>query len=386
MPPGAIQFLLPSLTTLRGGGIERASRALVEAVAAARPRAALEVVLGREPALEHPEVLSSVLRGRVRVTGAGSMPGRLGSAQLVARGLGTLLRRGDGPALVVCGHLHYAPLGHALAVATGARLVLVAHGIEAWAIRSPLIAHALRRADRVLAVSSYTATQLLAVHGVTAARVRVLANPVDTERFRPGPPAAAVEAQLATLPHPRVLSVTRLDAREGYKGIDEVLQGLARSRRAVSYVVVGEGTDRPRLEALARRLGVTTLFAGYVPEEQLADYYRAADCFALPSRGEGFGCVFVEALACGLPVVAGGVDGSVDALGGGRLGLLVNPLDPDEIARAITAHLDGESPPETRNAAWLHAQVEERFGVAAFTRRVAAILAELDPPTPPGRA
>ena len=90
------------------------------------------------------------------------------------------------------------------------------------------------------------------------------------------------------------------------------------------------GSDHGRLEAKAAALHVLdrVVFSGFVPEEQKADYYRLADAYVMPSRGEGFGIAFLEALACGLPVLGSKLDGGREALLDGALGLLVDPANP----------------------------------------------------------
>ena len=136
------------------------------------------------------------------------------------------------------------------------------------------------------------------------------------------------------------MTLARLAGKERYKGIDEVLDCLpvlVRERPALRYLIVGDGGDRARLEAKAERLGVArhVVFAGYVPEREKPDHYRLADLFAMPGRGEGFGIVFLEALACGVPVVASRVDGSRETVRDGALGAAVDPSRPEEIVAAI---------------------------------------------------
>src|SRR5205823_13994683 len=109
----------------------------------------------------------------------------------------------------------------------------------------------------------------------------------------------------------------------------------------ISYLIVGDGPDRRRLEQKAHQLGVEkrVVFAGRTSEEEKPDHYRLADAYVMPSSGEGFGIVFLEALACGIPVIGSKVDGSRDALLDGRLGILVNPTDPAELRAAIVQTL-----------------------------------------------
>jgi phosphatidyl-myo-inositol dimannoside synthase len=131
-----------------------------------------------------------------------------------------------------------------------------------------------------------------------------------------------------------------MPSAERYKGIDEVLEvmpALIGKEPALSYLVAGDGDDRKRLEAKAHALGVRdhVVFAGFVKECEKADHYRLADVFAMPGRGEGFGGVFLEALACGVPVVGSALDGSREALRDGELGELVDPTDSASVLNGI---------------------------------------------------
>ena len=103
------------------------------------------------------------------------------------------------------------------------------------------------------------------------------------------------------------------------------------------YLIVGDGDDRPRLEAKAHALGLAgrVTFAGQIPDSEKPDHYRLADAFVMAGRGEGFGFVFLEAMACGTPVVASRIDGSREAVRNGELGLLADPDDPASLASAI---------------------------------------------------
>jgi len=114
------------------------------------------------------------------------------------------------------------------------------------------------------------------------------------------------------------MTVARLWSGDIYKGVDVTIRALpkvAQDEQEVKYLVIGRGDDRPRLEKLAQDLGVgdRIIFAGFVPTEELVDHYRLADAYIMPSQ-EGFGIVYLEAMACGVPVLAGDGDGSADPL------------------------------------------------------------------------
>ena len=128
------------------------------------------------------------------------------------------------------------------------------------------------------------------------------------------------------------------------KGFDEMLEAmpalLARNPDLV-YLIAGDGNDRARLEQKAADLGIAaaTRFVGRIPEDRKPDYFRLADVYAMPSRGEGFGFVFIEALACGTPVVAGKFDGGYEAIMAGKLGMAIDPDDRDAIVEAVSRQL-----------------------------------------------
>jgi glycosyltransferase involved in cell wall biosynthesis len=109
------------------------------------------------------------------------------------------------------------------------------------------------------------------------------------------------------------------------------------SRPDLAYLVCGDGSDRARLEAKAKQLGIadSVIFTGYVPEEEKVDHYRLADCFLLAGWGEGFGIVLIEAMACGVPAIASNLDASSEAVGDGTLGLVVDPRNREQLFAAV---------------------------------------------------
>lgn len=198
--------------------------------------------------------------------------------------------------------------------------------------------------DGFFPVSRYTAG-LLRRLGVPDNRLHVVPNGTDPERFRPGG-RDAVRRRRGLGERPVLLTVGRLVPR---KGIDTVLRALPTIIAAVpdvAYLVAGTGPDRERLEQLARHLDVldAVRFLGHVAHEELPAHYSAADLFVMPAREappdvEGFGLVFLEANACGTPVVGARTGGIPDAIVDGETGMLVPPSDPDTLARAITGLL-----------------------------------------------
>jgi phosphatidylinositol alpha-1,6-mannosyltransferase len=209
----------------------------------------------------------------------------------------------------------------------------------------------LQRADAVVAVSNFTKDALIEMMGVPPEKIEVIFNGVDIHRFTPRPKNRELIERYG-LERKRILvSVGRLVER---KGIDHVLKALPAVRKAhpdVHYVVVGDGPYRARLEEIAREEEVEAhvTFAGSVPSETLVDHYALADLFVMPNRQladgdtEGFGLVFLEANACGKPVIGGRAGGAVEAIHDGVSGLLVDGWNVGEIAEAIGRVLGDEA-------------------------------------------
>jgi glycosyltransferase involved in cell wall biosynthesis len=280
------------------------------------------------------------------------------------------------PDHIVSTHINFGPVAQVAKRAFSTPFTLVAHGIDVHPGLSGASLAALRSADRIIAVSSWTRLRVLDLGGIDPQDVVVLPNTFDEARFQPADKPSELAHRYGIREGEKViLTVARLASDERYKGYDRIIRALPELQKTcgpIRFVLVGKGEDRSRLEALASVLGVKRLvtFAGFVPDNELADHYRLADVFAMPSTGEGFGIVFLEAMACGTPVVAGNRDGSVDALDKGRLGMLVDPNDVAAIAEGIAGVLGREGPQFWYDRDALSATVHERFGRSAFRKRL----------------
>jgi len=292
------------------------------------------------------------------------------------------------PALIISTHPNFAPVALLAKWVLGIPYVVVGHGIDVHPALSRTRTFALRRAAAVWAVSRWTRERVLQL-GVPPDRIQVIGNTVDEQRFglvaaqSDGQGESVLRARYGLAHDERVLlTVARLDAAEQYKGCDTVLRALSllqSSFPGVRYLVVGTGSDQPRIAGLAEELGVggRVSFCGFVGEGELTDYYRLADVFVMPSTGEGFGIVFLEAMACGTPVVGGGQDGTRDALADGALGRLVDPGDAPALAKALASVLRGEGPATWFDPPLLRAACLDRHGRPAFSRRIRAALADV---------
>lgn len=223
-----------------------------------------------------------------------------------------------------------------LGLLTPWRIVIYTHGEEVVQTGYNRLARlrglALRSSDRVLAVSSFTRDRLIGDFGVAADRIRLVTPGVDLDRFTPG-----------TSSEPFLLGVGRLIER---KGFDRLIEGFARVAAdfpGYRLKIAGKGPEEAGLKAQAEYLGMAdrTDFLGSVDDAELVRLYRGCTALAMPNRTlpdgdtEGFGLIFLEANACGKPVIGGRAGGAVDAIVDGETGLLVDGDDPEAVAAAI---------------------------------------------------
>lgn len=253
---------------------------------------------------------------------------------------------GARPDIVVCLHIGMLPVAVAAAAAVRARLALVAIGAETWRTLSALEVAGLRRAWRVLAISSFTADVLAQRSERPRELIHVVALPVE--------PILLSAAREADLPpqerHPVFLTVSRLWAAHRYKGHFQVAESLPRvldCRADARWVIVGGGDDVVALRTRCDQLGIlpAVSFEGSVPDERLVQLYRAATAMVLPSvtdlnarppHGEGFGLVYAEAAAFGVPSIAStALGGAADVVAHERTGLTVRPGHPGDLAHAM---------------------------------------------------
>lgn len=276
------------------------------------------------------------------------------------------------PEVVLCNHLYMAPLAALVAQRAKAKCVIQLHGVEIWHEPTRLQRKALEQADLLLCVSRDTRARLLTHCAIAPERAVVLNNTVAPS-FIPGDRNAA-RSKFSLSGEYALLIVGRLDARERYKGHDRVMSALPFLKhpdgREVIFLIAGDGDDRSRLQAQACASGIAdrVRFLGQVSSEDLPDLYRAADIFVLPSSGEGFGIVFLEAMACGTPALGLAVGGAPDALADGALGAIVN--DDEDLTKALQAEI---SKPHVA-AQTISTSTIKRFGPNTFLASVADMI------------
>jgi glycosyltransferase involved in cell wall biosynthesis len=245
------------------------------------------------------------------------------------------------PQLIMVNHLNFAVAAYGLKRLTGVPYWIAVYGMECWNVQKPALQNALRHADKIISISGYTRDRLLQEQNLNPSQFLLLPCTLEADRWSIAPKPAHLLARYGLKPEqPVILTVSRLAGVGRYKGYDRILEALPQIRQVipdVHYILAGKGDDRPRIEQLIAQLQLQdcVTLAGFVPDEELGDYYNLCDVFAMPSKREGFGIVYIEALACGKPVLGGNRDGAIDALCHGELGVLVDPDDTHAIAKAL---------------------------------------------------
>jgi glycosyltransferase involved in cell wall biosynthesis len=275
----------------------------------------------------------------------GALPNRITYIKAVIK----LLKQNSRFEVIGCGHIKLLPLAFLAKLIIGAPLFLIIYGIDAWKpITNAITKYLLSKIDVIISISEITKDRFIEWSNLIQKKYFILPNAVSQMDYGAGPKNVELLKRYGLSDKIVLMTLGRLAPDEHYKGFDEIMEllpVLSKEIPQIAYLIVGDGGDRPRLEAKAQALGVgdRVVFAGFIPEAEKADHYRLADAFVMPGRGEGFGFVFLEALACGIPVVGSKLDGSREALRGGALGILVDPRRPDEIQAGILQAL--QQPP-----------------------------------------
>lgn len=239
-----------------------------------------------------------------------------------------------------------AVLGPQMAAA-GVPYLVIAHGFEYWLSLLPgthsLMRRATRSASRVTACSEFigrTVRTAVPRH----VPLSILQPGADIARFHPDLPTQDLRARHRVEGRPLVVCVSRLVARKGQDVLIRAMEEVQRRIPDAALLIVGAGPHEGALKRMAARAPVDSVFfAGEVSEEDLPRYYAMADVFAMPCRTrlaglevEGWGAVFVEAAACGKPVVVGDSGGARESLVDGETGILVDGTDVERVASALT--------------------------------------------------
>lgn len=285
-----------------------------------------------------------------------------------------LLRRLPHLDTLFLGHANLAPLGLILRAARPSLAYWVTvHGVEVWRPLPLLRRLALRCAKRVLAVSAFTADRAVKAQKLDPNRVFLLSLALD-------PTFAACETFPYSLPSGSLLLLTvgRLISAEPGKGVDSVVRVLPDILKVIPnifYIVIGEGDLLQRLKKIAQASPARgqIMFLGRLELEQLKSVYSRADIFVMPSRQEGFGITFLEAMALGKPVIAGNYGGAPEVVHDRVTGYLIDPDDLGELTNKLV-HLLQDEPLRRKLGEAGRQRIEGNFTFKIFQERLARIL------------
>ncbi|WGV25464.1 glycosyltransferase [Halotia branconii] len=280
------------------------------------------------------------------------------------------------PKHVFCGHINLAVLIQNLCQPLGIPYTVLTYGKEVWEPLKNQEHRALASAAGIWTISRYSRDRACATNGLDPNKIKMLPCAIDGEQFTPGSKQLELVEKYGLTGNKVLMTVARLWSGDIYKGVDVTIRALPQIAQIfpeVKYLVIGRGDDQPRLAQLAEDLGVSdrVVFAGFVPTEALMAHYHLADAYIMPSQ-EGFGIVYLEAMACGLPVLSGDDDGSADPLQDGKLGWRVPHRNPEAVAAACIEILKGAD--QRCDGQWLREQAIALFGQDAFQQRLQELL------------
>jgi phosphatidyl-myo-inositol dimannoside synthase len=302
-----------------------------------------------------------------------------GKARFVVSALKAARRKAK---LALALHPNFAPIVRSMNVlAPRMKSIICTHGIEVWEPLSKMRRRALRHATLVLAPSRATADYVISLQGVAPEKVRVLPWGLDPD-FETQLSRNSQSRLPAAFPHGRViLTVGRWLATERYKGMDTLILAMPRLLLRwpdLQLVMVGAGDDREWLVNLARDSGVQSHvhFLSGLTYPEISACYATAEVFALPSRGEGFGFVYLEAMARGKPVIGGAHGGAPEVIRDGITGYVVQHGDAIQLATSIDALLANPELAQQMGARGRE-RVEKEFRFTVFAKAFKKILREL---------
>jgi len=263
--------------------------------------------------------------------------------------------------ILILSHINLALIGVIVKILNPkCKIWLVAHGIEVWRPLSFLKTSFLKKfCNQIICVSNFTKHQMIKWHNVDSSKCVVLNNVIDPFIIHPEEfekPEYLLNRYSLTAENQVIFTLTRLASSEQYKGYELVIKAISHLKEKFSglkYILAGQydATEETRIKDLISSYNVKNevILTGFLSERELADYFLLADLFVLPSKKEGFGIVFIEALSCGLPVICGNADGSVDAIRNGELGTAINVNDQDELEKTISSYLRSPLTVKTRH-------------------------------------
>lgn len=285
--------------------------------------------------------------------------------------------------VVILSHVNLSIIGLALRFLNPrCKIWLITHGIEVWRPLTLWKKDIWKTADRIICVSNYTKHKVIELHQVNPKKCIVLNNvpdpfikfPITFEK----PERLLKRYQLKTSDKV-IFTLTRIANSEHFKGYEQVMKVVSRIRHRIpnlKYMLTGpcDKNEKIRLQQLAKEYGIEDNFilTGFVNESELADHFLLADVFVLPSKKEGFGIVFLEAMAFGLPIICGNIDGSIDAVRNNKMGTALDPDDLDKLEQAILSKL--KDPLSTEDRRNIQRQCLQHFNIAHYKKALEKLI------------
>jgi len=293
------------------------------------------------------------------------------------------IKESSNASVVIISHINLAIVGVLIKLFNNnCKIWLIAHGIEVWRPLSYIKKRLLKKCDKVICVSQFTKQQMIKLHQIDEHKCVVLNNAIDPFMQLPvsfEKPARLMEKYNICDGDPVIYTLTRLAATEQYKGHEQVIKAICHLKEkfpTVKYILSGQydAAEEIRINELIDEFGVagSVILTGFIEEKDLPDHFLLADLFVLPSKKEGFGIVFIEAMACGLPVICGNADGSIDAIRNGELGRAVDANDLPELEKAITESL--QTRPDTDQRKKLQDACKHHFNEYSYRQHLKEIL------------
>ncbi len=374
-----MRILFLALSIQKTGGLEKYARTLAEVISELGHELEVWSVMEKEAlcAAEPLNVRYCASRNRA----AASLQFRMRSLWLL-KAVAAQAKRFD---LIIVAHPMLA-YGAYLAsrIKPELRYWTCTYGTDIWSGGAARLWRGIMRGEKILTISSFA--ERCIAERQPAASVHIIHPPVASQYLSAD--GAAPRSGIS----PVILTVSRVNKEDTYKGQDMVIRALpaiqARLGYPVTYRVVGQGDGIPFLRGLAERYGVgsSVEFTGAVSEERLLSEYHRCDAFVMPSRmerrpngyitGEGFGIVYIEAAACGKPVVGSQQGGAPEAFLDGVTGIAVNPSSVSEIVDAVCTLL-GNKDLAARMGRAGRRFVEDNFTLEIFRNRVAVLLGDV---------
>jgi glycosyltransferase involved in cell wall biosynthesis len=289
------------------------------------------------------------------------------------------------PDVIILSHINLSVIGLLIKLVNpNCKVWLIAHGIEVWRPLSFIKKHLLKKCDKVICVSNFTRKQMIIRHDVNPETCNVLNNAIDPFIKLPiafDKPKHLIARYNLTTDQPLIFTLTRLASTEQYKGYEQVIKAISNLKSRfpdIKYILAGKYDTKEgiRIKKLIAQHKVTehVILTGFIEEDELVDHFLLADLFVLPSKKEGFGIVFIEALACGLPVVCGNADGSIDAIRNGELGHAINADDSRELTQYIAESL--KIPLTVNKRKYLQQQCLSHFNETDYMQKLQQLLNE----------